>query len=314
MALDSVLLAARSLVSVKLETTNGTRNAPDATNATFPRFNAVLTPDVQVIPREPQGSSISPIKSLAGSRAARITFDQFMQGDGSASPPQWFDLLRMCGLSLSVATLTPVTPPTETGTIYHYRSGMMQVMLGCMGNASITFTNGAPANIGFEVMGVLDADEDEAFVSPTYNTTIAPRGHSTFTIGGTTYPISSWTLETGNEIQMREHPTAADANSEYTGFKNAQIIRRRPRFTVDPEAVLIATKDWMDIWRDRTEVALVATLAGGANNTFAITAPEMYLAEPPVLDERTGKLISRLVFECCRNTDAGENEISIVAS
>jgi len=317
MALDTApKLTRKKLVAWSLETTTGTAITLDAPMATVPAFDPTFQEDFPIIERAPQGASISPIsQSALGAMSATCGFEIEMAGLGSGTPPLWFNLMEACGMLLTSSTLTPLSAAVNTVTVGYNNDGVARRISGAMGNAVFTLTAGEKGRVKFDFHGKLEAPGDETLFAPTYNATIAPRcGTTTMTVGGTAYKIPSLTLDMGNQVVLRRDLSGVNAAGVYTGYRAAMIVARAVVVKVNPELIPLATKDWRAIYASRATAALSAVVGGTSNNVFTIAAPKLQLNTYPGMMDVDGLIHDDLSFLAIRNTDAGDDEWSLVAS
>lgn len=315
MALDTApKLRRKRRLAAKLEVTNGVAVSLAAANGTTPVFNPELRFETEAVDRENQGA-LAPVRQGRGARSGRVTFETELYGAG-ASPPVEIDvLLRTCGMLNTAGVYTPLDGATETVTIGLYRDGLLKTLAGCMGAWTMTLRRGQAPRVAWDFRGVQCPPTDTAIISPTFDTTIAPRvGASVFTIGGTTYRVPELVVEFGNEVVMREDITAVDSASEPTGYRSAYITNRTVRVRCAPESLPIASVDFWDMARDGTTVALAATIGASAGNQWTLAAPSMQLVSDPDDLDRDGILATGLEFVCTNVGGATEFTLTHVGS
>lgn len=316
MSLDAAPKTWRQRVfAAKLETTTGTGIALSASDATTKTFDPSLDYETEVVEIEPQGNSHSPMPNATGARPGRaaVTFQINPSGGASIS---WAKFLQACGMTLATTTLTPVTGATDTITAGMYRSGKLKLLAGCMGNAEIAIRRGLRPMCTCTYMGVqYTPPSDTAVLAPTYDTYADVRvGATTLTIGGDAYRLENLNINLNNNVILRPDLTAVNSAGVPTGYRAAYITGRRPIITIDPESVPLATKDWEAAFHAQTTFALSCVYGSGSNGTITISAPKMVLNRNPVDQERDGLLCDSLEFLCTRNTNAGDDELSIAQS
>ena len=310
MATDQPLLSRQRVFGCKVEVTTGTAESITAAEGAYNVFDADLSPEVTMHAR-PGQSNLSPRTAVAGMRAGRYRFRTELVGSGTSGlAPTWAGtLLLACGFeNSSGTTYVPNTDGATTLTMAAYEDGRSRLLVGSMGTCVLTFRAGAPVDMAWEFLGKLGVHGDSTIIAPTYPTTLPPRfGGATLTVGGTAFKIAEMTISLGSELILRENQ--ADA----TGIHAAYIVGRDVRVTMDPEAVLHATRDWHAAWLAGTEYALSCAVGTASGNTVTITAPKMQIHEYPVGD-RNGILVDQLTFACNRSVALGDDEISIVFS
>lgn len=310
MAAIPPMLRRTSVFGAKSEVTTGTAETLTAAEAAFNIWNASIEPDIAFNRREGQGTSLDTLPGIPGARGARISFETEIYG--AATVPSWGLFLQAAGFALASRTYTITTPTINdvTLTCGHWMSGSrFKSAAGVKLNWKFSLRSGNPVRSTWEGTGLWIAPTTAAMVAPTYPTTLAPRAASaTFTIGGTSYKISSLDFDLGNVITYREDITTA------SGYFSAAITDRAPTVRIDPESLALGTKDWYADHLASTEAALSLVINGGANNTLTISMPKLQLIEPPATDERTGVMTDMLTFAPNRSATAGDDSIVAVFS
>jgi hypothetical protein len=311
MALDTAPLPTRKKnLAFKLETTTGTPIALTGTEGVTNVFNAKIDFDTDLVERDGQGNLSSPIQGL-GARKANVEFESELVG----ATPYWANLFLGCGMQVSTGTYTPLTSPTQTMTIGLYQAGRFKQAAGCMGSWTLNAKRGEKGRMKWKFLGVQCPPSSVSIITPTYDTTIAPRvGATTFTIGGTTYRIPEVEIDFENTVVLREDITALDSNSEATGYRAAYITNRKVTVKVSPEAMPLSTQDWYAIHRAGTTSALSLVIGATAGNIWTFSAPKMQLTRAPQDGDREGMLVDQLEFTCIRNAALGDDELSATLS
>lgn len=317
MALDTApILTKQRRFAFKLETTTGTKATLATTDAKTVIFNPSIVPDIEGVDRE-NIDGLSELPQSTGACAATATFEHELY-NGSSGVPAWTDLLKACGMTLSTATFSPSTQATNTLTFGLFRQNRGALyLLGGMGSWKLMAERGKAARMSYNFRGAWGAPTTTTLSAPAYQSTAAlaaPRvGAATFTIGGTTYRVPQVEIEYGNEIIVRQDITATDGTLA-TGYRAAYITRRATRVRVAPEALSLSTKDWFDFHRSLSTAALSLVIGATANQTFTFAAPKLQLVSPPTEDDRDGMLVDSLEFKTVRNSDGGDDDITIALS
>jgi hypothetical protein len=194
-------------------------------------------------------------------------------------------------------------------TVGYYLDGKRYMIHGAVGNCVLTFQVGSPVKADFEFTGVYNAPTDTALLVPVYPSTV----ESAFLGATVSIPTSytspklrSITLDLGNEITMRPNPNTA------TGLHTAQIVRRSPKGSMDPEEVLAATENFWDHWLSGTLGAITTGTFGTANNNqLSLSIPNAQYAKVGLAD-RDGLAVAALEYVCRANSDAGEDEWELI--
>jgi len=115
----------------------------------------------------------------------------------------------------------------------------------------------------------------------------------------------SVTFDAGNTVVLRECATGE------SGYHAAIITNRKPMITANPEAKLVATRPTYTNWIERLEANFTSTIASATGDgTFAIGAPKAQIINPQE-GERNGLVTDELEFQCNRNGNTEDEELSI---
>lgn len=302
------LLRRKRVLAAKIEATPGVAESLSGSDGLFNVYDSTIQPNVPVIQREGQGA-FGRIPSVPGARSGTAVFSIHMIG-GDPLPAWATTFLPACGF---VATGDIYTPRTEapgsnvkTLTIASYQDGQRKMLRGCAGNVVFTFVSGEPVVMTFTFTGLWVQPDDVALLAPNYPEVIPPRfASSGLTIGGSLWSpkISQLTLDTGNQVVLREDP------SDITGYCTALITDRVPTGTIDPEASLVATNDVYGDWLDSQQSALELT-CGSSGNRIGFDAPKWQIINPQE-GNRNDIQIDTIEFQLNKSADAGDDEIAI---
>lgn len=307
MSVDNALLDVQDVIAAKIETTTGTPIALAGADGSFEVTNPTLEEDVPEIERPGQGSA-SPNASVPGPRSGRFKFRVPVTGSGTTGVPPWAStFLAACGWVNTNGVFSPVTGSTSqpTLTIGKYEDGVFRSIAGAKGDFTIEGTSGGIVYIDFDFLGTLQPESDVAMIAPTYPTVIPPRfAGSTFTIGAYSPLISKFTIKAGNQLYLRP-----DSNN-ITGYHACAIADRKPMLTIDPEATLVATKDWQNLQFTSAQEALAIIIGSADNNIVAFDAPKAQVVKK-ARGSRNKIRTNELDFRLCRNSAAGDDELII---
>jgi hypothetical protein len=317
MSLDTVKLWRQRNFAFNVETTTGTPATVGATQATNNCFNPKIKFNTEKVDRDSQGSSLSPILQGLGARAAACQVETELVGNGAAGDPPWATLLGYCGMldNSTVGTFVPVSGSNKTATMSTWQSGRQKIMSGCMGSFKLSLKRGQKGRFMWNFMGVAQPVVDAANPTPTYVTTKAPRvGAATFTVGGITLRCDDIEIDKGNIVFLREDVTALDSNGDPTGYRSAWIGGWKTVIRIKPESLPIATEDFYTLYKTAGTAALSIVVGTVTNNTFTITCPVLQLITDPDEEQRQELMVDSLEFLAERNSAAGDDDFSIVAS
>lgn len=285
------LFKQRSQVALIEESALDTYELPTGTDmflAELPdNFYTVTSENYQIT--TVRGDFLSPDEVPTGANA-QITFRvPLTGGTGAGVAPQWSQCLLACGYREEIVASTSVTyfpfstfdgaadatgppiyrNPYGSATVAVFQAGLLHTISGAHGNVVFTGTVNEPMFAEFTFTGSYRKPVDDALESPTYDSVASPlfAGASVVVNPDTYIPkgISSITLDTGNNVV----PVADVNNTE--GFYGARITSRKSVGTIDPEMVLVATKDWFTEWRNGTAIDFTTGVIGStAGNRYEL--------------------------------------------
>lgn len=302
------LLQRQAVLAAKAEAVPGTAESLTAAEAAFNVFNVALAEEIPEVEREGQGTSLDMLASVPGARMGRLTFQSHLVGNGSSGIPGYAStLLPACGMvaASQVYGWSSGSSSATTLTMGFYEDGVKRGIAGAMGTWTITFATGGPAVIDWEFIGKLIDESDVAILAPTYPTIIPPRFASgTLTLDSIALPVAQVVLRAGNELAMREDPT------DVTGYSTAYIVDRRPGGSVDPEATVVATKNWMTFLTASTQAAFALDIGTVSNNTMNIDAPKCQVISK-TRGVRNKFRTNELELKFGRSASAGDDSLTL---
>lgn len=306
------MLVNREVLLAKVETTYNTDAVPtEGANAILVESISLKPTSVRMIDRAAIRESLAPLKPIYGGRLAELTFDVELKGSGTAgTAPELGVLLRGCGMGETIVASTSVTyAPVSTGfeslTFYLYQDGIRTVVTGARGNITGAVEAGNTGKLSFTFTGHVADPTDTAIPAPSYSSAVPSVAVGiNFTVGGYAAAINSFTFDLTNEI------VTPNSISEADGYGEIRIGKRAVKGSIDPEAQLVATKDFISEWSGGTSSALAANSIGGtAGNICSISMPAVVYRE--VADgERDGIRTYDISFDAVESS--GDDEISIV--
>lgn len=269
------MLTTREAIALKIESTYQTDATPS------PSTDAILVSDLNVankglrmVERDNIKSTISTDKPVFAGTLKKMTFTAEIKGSGTAgTAPEIGQALRACGLGETIVASTsvtyePVSADHESATIYYYQDGRLRKLLGCRGTFTADLEAGAYGSVQFEFTGHDGGLADASFPTLSYDSTVpVPLINLNFSVDSYGAIINALSLNAGNDVMM-----PGDISAEY-GFGEIRISKRDPNGTIDPEAVLLATKDFETIFKNGTEMPLTTGAIGStAGNIYQIDA------------------------------------------
>lgn len=300
-------------MAVKTETSTGSAIAISATDGAFFAYKVSegIQDETEMIARPGAGSSDN-LAGVVGKYWASIEFEIDLMGKGSSGVATYMStLLGACGVNFSGGTGSPITgeDQADTVTIGYYADGLFQSLAGAMGTFSTVWNAGQIARLRFKFWGVPQAESDVALITPTFPTLLPPRwAGTTNTYDSYALKASQMTFDVQNTIIPREDPSNA------AGVRSACLVHRDPYFEFDPEAVLVATKNWQTYFRNSTEAALTVAIGTSASNTITLASTKAVVAQPPNMVNRNGLVARTLRIMPVRNASTYDSAFTITFS
>jgi len=309
------MLEEQYLMLVKEETEYGTDPTPTpAANAILvskPSFKEVAA----LAERAGAGGSLSPLAAKLGSNSTELTFQTELKGSGSAgTAPRIGDLFEACGALETVSagssvTYSPASASFKSVTIYLYKATRLHKITGARGNAKLVMGANKQPMVEFSMKGLYTAPTTVTFpTTQDFEDTVAPvcKGETITLNGVGTLAIENTELDFGNNVALLPSKIAA------TGIGTCEITGRKPKLSVNPESVAIATLDIRALMLT-TPVAYSEAIGATAGNIITVSVPKFNI-EAPEYGEREGKTIETLKGSCCRSADAGNDEWRVTFS
>lgn len=296
------MLRRRRVLAAKVESTPGTAESLSASEAAFRAYDVKCDPTVSIDERERQGT-LAQDSPQPGTRLGKMTFKTDFYWDGTATLPSWATvLLPGCGYVNNSGTITPRSEGpgsnVKTLTLAAYIDGVVKKIAGAVGNFKIAFGAGKVIVIDWEFTGVYADPTDTALLSPTYPTAPGLRyANATTQLNDVDLAPAMINFDAGNQIQMLE----SGATSQ--GYSYGVITSRKPKLSLDPLAVLVASQDRFAALKNATQWAWELDITGPSASTFTLDAPKAQVLNMPEGD-RGGVITDQLELALCANTTA----------
>lgn len=272
------MLKTRSVVLAKIETTYNSDPTPTAgSNAILVENLAIAYEGARRAERNAVKPAMAPLKSLYAGALISVSFDVEIKGSGSAgTAPEIGPLLRACAMTETIVASTSVTyAPTSTPTLhesiyfYLYEDGLRYKVGGCRGSYTMSMAVAQKGMMSFKFIGHFSGPADVSIVSPTYNSTVPPVViGAAFAVDSYSAIITKLDIDTGITVATPDNIAAAD------GYGDIRITAMAPTFTIDPEAVLVATYGFVTKWQSSGAYAMTTgTIGSTAGNRYTVTAP-----------------------------------------
>lgn len=270
------LLIKREVILAKVEVTYNTDPVPvAATDAVLVQNPSWSFEGARLIERPVVKPSLGMLKQLYGGALKTVTLEVEVRGSGTIDlPPDVAALLRACGWAETInAAVSVVYDPASTAldsvTIYYFQDGIRHIITGCRGNVSMVLEAGDVAKYTFTMTGHFSAVTDVALPAPTFDATVPPViVNVPFTIGGNIATLANLAWDMGNAVATPSDIRATD------GFGEVQITNRDVNGSFDPEAVVIATIDFLGDFTANAENILTTGVIGSVSgNRLKIDMP-----------------------------------------
>lgn len=305
------MLSSRYVALAKVESTYNTDPTPTASDDAILVENLQIGRPVEIVERNEDigNNSLSPFRPIVGRYYGQVSFDVELKGSGAAgTAPDLGVLLLACGFDETVVastsvTYAPVSTSMDSITLYLYRDGVRHRFTGCRGNVAFRFPAGGKPIAAFTFSGHYVTPDDQSVPTPTLDSTVpAAVRNTSFSVGSYSAVISSLDVDMGNSVNANDDINGAD------GYGVMTITGRSAQGSIDPEATLVATRDWFGVWVGGTAEALTITIGSTAGNILTVTAPALVHRE--ISDgDRNGILTYDIPFTLARSS--GDDEISL---
>lgn len=308
------MLITNEVILAVLQADPFTPVAPAATDAVFVSNIQSGFHNPRMHDRAVVKNTFGKLKQLFGGTLATLSFDVEIKGSGAAGTAPEFDaLLRACGMASTVVASTSVTYlPTsdaanhEYATIYYHQDGKRKILQNAVGTVTGDADVGAPGMLHFSFYGHEGVEADAALPTPVYDSTVPPVFiNAAFAIGAFSPVVSKISFDLGVVVV-----TPPDANSA-NGYGQVRINGRDVKGGFDPEAVLLATHDFISEWKSGAELVLdTGTIGSTAGNIWRVQCPRVSYRELSEA-EREGLRSNDITFGAAE-TAAGDDEFSLI--
>jgi len=306
------LLARKSYILVKSESTYGTSSSPANTDAVLVR-NLELTPLAgDVVSRDLIRPYLGNSESLIAKTYVELKFDVELAGSGTAgTAPRFGAALKACACAETVVastsvTYAPVSSSPSSATIIYNTDGLNHLVTGCRGSFSIKAEVGQIVTISFSMVGIYNAPTDVSPVSVSYTNQATPlvfrQGNtSAFSIFSYSGLLQSFDFDVANATVYRQ----------LVGSSTGEVLitDRKPAGSCMIEAPTIATKDFFSIALGTATGGLTFTHGTTAGNRVVFNSPQTDITTP-AYGEQDGVRMLNLPYVSVPTT-AGNDEFSL---
>jgi hypothetical protein len=306
------LLARKTYLLCKSETTYGTSSAPANTDAILVK-NLELTPLAgDVVSRDLIRPFLGNSEQFIAKTYVELKFDVELAGSGTAgTAPKYGPAIKACGMAETLvastsATYAPVSASTSSATIIYNTDGLNHLLTGCRGSFSIKAEVGQIPTISFSMVGIYNAPTDVSPVSASYTAQATPlvfrQGNtSAFSLFSYSGLLQSFDFDMANATVYRQ----------LVGSSTGEVLitDRKPSGNVQIEAPTIAVKDFFSIALGTTTGSLSFLHGTTAGNKVTFTSPQTDITTP-AYGEQDGVRMLNLPYVSVPTT-AGNDEVSL---
>jgi hypothetical protein len=287
----------------------------------------MLASDVQVDPnpdvllRDYQRATISPMSSLIGKKWVQVTFKTAVKASGSRGTvyAPLSAALQACGLvetiSAGVSVIYAPTSIAASASFYgagkscsilvNY-DGILWSLTGALGECKLVGDVGKPGMYEFTFKAVYAEPADVALPTATYLSAVEPTFiNGSVTIQGLAPTLTKAELAFGNVITQRDSVNAV------TGVLGFQIVDRRPTFSFDPEMEMVASHNFLNKLMSGTEAAYTFAFGSTAGQITTVSGTKLQYKDAKPGD-RSG--LRTYAVECLINAASGDDEFQIAQS
>ena len=301
----------------EVEGTYGTDPTPTAADDAISALDLSIVPQMEVHDRDVQSSVFSNLVPVRGKQWYEVSFKTHVKWNnntgGLLADFQDTPLWRAAGCARTRSGVTPdvqdAIDPSSSGsldsaTLYCFKDGVRHVVRGVRLNAKMILETGKPGFIEWSGKGLYQTPTDVATPTLTYDSTDPPAVlSSSFSYAAVTTPIpSKLEFDLGNVIS--ERPSSREA----TGIVGFIITARKPTIKIDPEQLLVATRNLFNDIANSTSIAIAIDAGSTNGNIVQLRANTCYMK---TLGEgsREGVRTHEMEFVCAGTSN---NEFQIV--
>lgn len=304
----------RGIMAAKIEAVAGVKETLTGAYA-FMAYNPKFDPDHKPYKRDPFRPTFSQVQQAPGFRSGKLSFGTDLLGAAAAgTPPFWGSLAKGAGMAETIVSNVSVTYAMASAavprlTLARYivdednaALAKINATWGARLNAKYALEVGKSGLINWEATGC-DFDEvDGNMLTGIPAQTILPPSvlGIVVTLDAAVLDFSKLDIDLGNKVVLPASPGPA------SGHNPALMSGREMKMTVDPLACLTATKDFMGLWRNASQVAFSIVLGTVAGNIHTLTAPKCQITDIKE-QERDGYLARQFTVALNMNT-SGDDE------
>lgn len=306
----------RGIMAAKIEASEGVKETLAGANA-FMAYNIKFDPDHKPNKRDPVRPTFSQVQQPPGFRSGKLSFGTDLLGAAAAgTAPFWGPLAKGAAMGETIVggvsvTYIPASAAIPSLTLARYLTdeanalnAKIEAVWGARLNLKYALEVGKPGLLNWEATGGDWDETDGTLLTGIPIPTILPPSvlGITVTLDSVALAFAKLDIDLGNKLVLLTDPAKS------SGHAPARISDREPKLTVDPLACLIATKDFMGLWRNASQVAFSIVLGTVAGNVHTLTAPKCQITD--IKEQPRDNYLARQFTVALNMNTAGDDEFS----
>lgn len=300
----------KKFILAKIEGTYGVDSTPNGINAILTKNCEIQQLQGNRVSRELDRATLGNDSEIATGRYAMVTFDVELAGAGAAgTAPGYGALLRACGFSETLTALTnavyaPVSDGFESATLSYFIDGELHKLTGARGSVSFNLSRDAIPMMSFSFTGLFNDPSQPVAIVPDTSAFVRPipvteANTPTYVVDSFALRAEEFTLDIANEVVYRNV-----VNSE-----SVVIVDRAPAGTLAFEQERIADKNFWDLSKAESLIAVDIVHGVTAGNIVQLTGGQVQLSQPALRDSDGLSVMTMNTLWV--PTDSGDDELTI---
>jgi hypothetical protein len=310
------ILSRLQTIFVKVETIMGT---PVVGDTPVLVENLLIEPTSEFVKRNGVGLYAgNTFTGVVQGRTGKCSFSTELRTSGSQTwDPALAILFKACGFKTSagqvINTYSALSDQT-TISIDVYRGGVIQSLFGCSGKWKISGKAGQRIMVVFDFMGLYKPIADTAMIAFAPATRAPLKfGTGAFTLDGVANKISSFELDSGNEVTPRSDIGAGlVATLGAQGILHFMVSDYDTRLKIDPEIDNVATFPAESVWQAGTP-KVVSFKVGDGVDKITFDMPAVQAMSLP-MGERDGIRIYEWEGQCIHSSGNDALKMTVAAA
>ena len=275
-------LTKRMQMAGKLESVEGvaeTLTGAEAFLAIAPGWD----PEIGRYQADPAKETLGEIESQPGERSAKISWSSHLAGSGTpGTPPWWGKYFKACGAQEIITPgvsveYKPATLNVPSVTLGRYTGTLRKTVWGCRGDLKVVMDKAKGLLGQFNFQGMDFTVVDGGFLA---GANYAPMLIQPPLFLGVSFLFDSYqAIISKSELSLGNTLILPDDAGAPSGFRPAILGPRHPKWSFDPAAVAVATKDFYGKWRASGGAAMSCTVGSTPGNIITITAGKAQLED-----------------------------------